>query len=108
MPPPRTAAIASTRSAAAVRLRTYPLAPVLIAAAAASGSSYTLRTMTTSDGNLSPHTAAMFRVVRELDGNPLQLLERLVPSRYLVCDLVVEEVYDQTPGPRAGQRVDDT
>jgi hypothetical protein len=52
------------------------------------------------------HTAAFFAVVNELDGNPPELLERLTPSDYAVCEFDAVEVFDQTPGPRAGCRVE--
>ncbi len=53
------------------------------------------------------HTAAFFAVVHELDGNPPELLGRIEPREYAVCEFVATEIYDQTPGPRAGVRVED-
>jgi hypothetical protein len=46
-----------------------------------------------------------FEAVRELDGNPRELLDRLVPSDFVACVVAVDEVYDQTPGPGAGGRL---
>jgi hypothetical protein len=36
------------------------------------------------------------------DHIPRDLLERVRPREFFVCTVVVEELYDQTPGPRAG------
>ena len=52
------------------------------------------------------HAASLFEAIHAMDGNPLELLERLLPTSYLVCELEAEEVFDQTPGPRAGARVE--
>lgn len=41
----------------------------------------------------------------ETDGTPRQLLERLTPVGHLTCIVEVEEVFDQTPGPRAGTAI---
>jgi hypothetical protein len=36
------------------------------------------------------------------DHIPRDLLERVRPREFATCTVVVEELYDQTPGPRAG------
>jgi hypothetical protein len=41
-----------------------------------------------------------------VDTTPRVLLDRLVPSDYEACVAVLDEWYDQTPGPAAGCRVD--
>ncbi|MGZ4693887.1 MAG: pyridoxamine 5'-phosphate oxidase family protein [Acidimicrobiales bacterium] len=43
-----------------------------------------------------------FTDIVETDGTERILVERLVPLRYLVCHVQVEEIFDQTPGPSAG------
>lgn len=43
-----------------------------------------------------------FLDIHETDGTAFELLERLVPRDYLRCRVVVEELFDQTPGPGAG------
>jgi hypothetical protein len=43
--------------------------------------------------------------LQQADGQPKHLLGRLVPPDIAVCTAVVTEVYDQTPGPRAGSEV---
>jgi hypothetical protein len=48
----------------------------------------------------------MFEAVHDVDGHPFALVERLLPSSFLVCELEVDEFFDQTPGPRAGARLD--
>ncbi len=41
--------------------------------------------------------------VAETDRVPREILDPLVPARFLVCLLEVDDVYDQTPGPAAGR-----
>ena len=48
---------------------------------------------------------AFFGDVQRVDGTPRALLERLVPRDFVVCVAVLEEFYNQTPGPRAGSRM---
>ena len=48
------------------------------------------------------HTHWFFEAVHDTDGNPLELLRVLLPSTHLVIEMIVDEQYDQTPGPTAG------
>ena len=43
-----------------------------------------------------------FRDVSESDGIPYDLLERLRPSGFVAVVAIVDDAYDQTPGPGAG------
>jgi hypothetical protein len=43
-----------------------------------------------------------FTAVQEADGTDRGLLERMVPRDFVACTVLVDEVYDQTPGPGAG------
>ena len=43
------------------------------------------------------------RTVHETDGNPLESLRRILPLDVVAVEIVVEEMYDQTPGPDAGR-----
>lgn len=43
-----------------------------------------------------------FTDIERSDGQPRRLLERMVPEGYVACELVIDEFYDQTPGPGAG------
>ncbi len=43
-----------------------------------------------------------FTDIEQTDGTERALLARLVPDRFVVCHMKVEEVFDQTPGPAAG------
>jgi hypothetical protein len=43
-----------------------------------------------------------FEVVNETDGNPLEQLELMLPTEMVAIEVVVDEEYDQTPGPMAG------
>ena len=43
--------------------------------------------------------------VHEVDGNPIEVLERMVTGRVKVVDMVVDEIFDQTPGPGAGVEI---
>lgn len=45
---------------------------------------------------------AFFGAVVEIDGTDRWLLDRLVPLDFVMCDVVVDESYNQTPGPGAG------
>jgi hypothetical protein len=47
-------------------------------------------------------TEAFIRDVHETDRTPREMLERMVPARFVAVTLDVEELYDQTPGPKAG------
>jgi hypothetical protein len=39
------------------------------------------------------------------DGTPEEIIWRLVPADFVACEVVVEQVFDQTPGPDAGTRI---
>ena len=45
---------------------------------------------------------AFFDDVAVVDSIPRELMERLVPTDVVACDIDVAEVFDQTPGPTAG------
>ena len=40
--------------------------------------------------------------ITDTDGVPRYLLERIFPAHRVACTVVVDEMFDQTPGPRAG------
>jgi hypothetical protein len=44
--------------------------------------------------------------VARSDGQPRELLGRLVPHELVRCTVEVHEAYDQTPGPGAGQEIE--
>jgi hypothetical protein len=46
--------------------------------------------------------AAFLDAIVETDGFDRRLLQRLVPMDFMVCDVTVDEFYNQTPGPGAG------
>jgi hypothetical protein len=46
-----------------------------------------------------------FVVLKEVEGTPRELLDRIVPAALVACSVVVGEAFDQTPGPRAGRSV---
>lgn len=48
---------------------------------------------------------AFFGDIERVDAVPRALSERLLPQSYLACVAVVDQLYDQTPGPKAGSRV---
>ncbi len=52
------------------------------------------------------HTARFFDAVHRTDGTPLELLDRIRPLEMMAVEMVVDEVYDQTPGPGAGAALD--
>jgi hypothetical protein len=43
--------------------------------------------------------------IASTDRIPRDLLERVRPREFLACTVIVDELYDQTPGPRAGSSV---
>jgi hypothetical protein len=47
-------------------------------------------------------TELFIQDVHETDHTPRDLLDEMVPARFVACTLDVEELYDQTPGPQAG------
>jgi hypothetical protein len=49
--------------------------------------------------------AGCIRVLHAGDGTPEEVIERLVPPGVVACEMLVEQVFDQTPGPEAGARV---
>ena len=44
-----------------------------------------------------------FQDITDTDGVPRHLIERVRPPEKVACTVVVEEMFDQTPGPRAGE-----
>ncbi|HEX6418272.1 MAG TPA: hypothetical protein VFZ77_07240 [Acidimicrobiales bacterium] len=48
------------------------------------------------------YVEAFFGDIVANDGTPRAVLDRVVPRGYVACDVVVDEVFDQTPGPGAG------
>ncbi len=51
------------------------------------------------------HNEELFDDIEVSDHYPRVLVERMIPRGYMVAVVVVEELYDQTPGPSAGTRV---
>ena len=47
-------------------------------------------------------TDRFFDAVVETDGNPRHLLELMLPAEMVAIEVLVDEQYDQTPGPTAG------
>ncbi len=48
------------------------------------------------------YTAAFYSDVEASDHVPRDLLDRMTPAEVLALTVQVDELYDQTPGPRAG------
>ena len=49
--------------------------------------------------------AGCVETVAEIDQLPREVVWRMVPPGIVACEMVVEQVFDQTPGPQAGSRV---
>jgi hypothetical protein len=49
--------------------------------------------------------AGCVRILHDLEGAPEELIARMIPAGIVACELEVEQVFDQTPGPQAGARV---
>lgn len=43
-----------------------------------------------------------FVAVHRIDGNPIESLRRMLPHSMLAVEMIVDETFDQTPGPKAG------
>ena len=43
--------------------------------------------------------------VNRVDGTPLETIDRLMPRAFVVFEMDVDEVFDQTPGPAAGRQL---
>jgi hypothetical protein len=54
---------------------------------------------------LIEHTEQFFLAVRETDGHPTSLVRRMLPIEMVAVEFEVDEIFDQSPGPDAGQRV---
>jgi hypothetical protein len=51
-------------------------------------------------------TASFFDAVHRTDGNPVEALRRMLPLQMVAVEMIVEETFDQTPGPSAGAVID--
>ena len=47
-------------------------------------------------------TEQSLQAVHESDGNPVEVLRRILPHEVVTFEMVVESTFDQTPGPEAG------
>ncbi len=47
-------------------------------------------------------SARFFEAVHLTDGNPIEALRRMLPLEMVAVEMIVEETFDQTPGPSAG------
>jgi hypothetical protein len=54
---------------------------------------------------MAEHSTAFMEAVHAVDGNPISELQRLLPNTLVVFEMVVDELYDQSPGPDAGAAV---
>jgi hypothetical protein len=48
---------------------------------------------------------SFFSALIEIDGYERSFLERVVPDDFMACTVVIDELYDQTPGPGAGAAI---
>ena len=51
------------------------------------------------------HSGRFFEAIHETDGHDLAAIRQMLPLRTLTVEVVVEELFDQTPGPDAGRPV---
>ena len=49
--------------------------------------------------------AGCVHTLHQGDGTPEEIIWRMVPPGIVACEMVVEQVFDQTPGPGAGARI---
>jgi hypothetical protein len=58
---------------------------------------------TTDDVELARRQSeTFFEAVHLTDGNPMDSLRRMLPHEMVAVEMIVEETFDQTPGPSAG------
>ncbi len=51
---------------------------------------------------MAAQSGAFFRAIHETDGYPIEGLRSLLPQTMVMIEIDVSDVYDQSPGPRAG------
>lgn len=62
-----------------------------------------VETPTAADVELARRQSdTFFEAVHRTDGNPIELLRRMLPHEMVAVEMIVEESFDQTPGPAAG------
>ena len=62
-----------------------------------------VETPTAADVELARlQSETFFEAVHRSDGNPVESLRRMLPHRMMAVEMVVNESFDQTPGPSAG------
>ncbi len=67
------------------------------------GRSLVVEAPTAADVELvSVQSETFFEAVNRTDGNPVESLRRMLPHRMVAVEMIVEESFDQTPGPSAG------
>jgi hypothetical protein len=49
--------------------------------------------------------AGCLQILHEIEGTPEDVIARMIPVGIVACEMVVEQVFDQTPGPQAGALV---
>jgi len=49
--------------------------------------------------------AGCVRILHDADGTAEDIIRRVIPPGIVACEMVVEQIFDQTPGPEAGARV---
>jgi adenylate cyclase len=52
------------------------------------------------------HAHRVFTDISIVDRIPYDLIARIKPRSFVACELTVDEIYDQTPGPGAGAAID--
>lgn len=57
---------------------------------------------------IEEQSEAFLLSIEETDGDPVEFLRRLIPNSFAMIEVEVTEIYDQTPGPSAGARIDAT
>jgi hypothetical protein len=59
------------------------------------------------DARMLRYRDEFFGAIVDLDGIPRELLERMTPTCFLACEIEIDAVFDQTPGPNAGRPAED-
>lgn len=51
---------------------------------------------------IEQHADVFTRKIQATDGHPREVVLRFLPTEYVMVEMLVDEAYDQTPGPAAG------
>lgn len=97
-------AVALVNLATTQRIALTATDPLTLRAAQLKGRVSALEPPSAGDrARFSRYVEAFFEIITALDALDRHLVERVVPSELVAVDMTVEALFDQTPGPSAGE-----